>query len=190
MSQSFFKRIILITLFTLLALLSWWLKGTALPTRPAVDNKIRPAPDYYAENLVTYSMDQTGNLHYQLTVSYIEHYPDDDSLLLLKPQMIFYQNQRPQWTITSENGVVTANGKEVLLSNNVVAIQSGKDNVAGMKLMTEDLLVRPDKKYAETDNDVHLQDNSGTTHAKGMKADIEKSKIQFLSSVKGAYITP
>ena len=114
----------------------------------------------------------------------------DDSLLLLKPQMIFYQNQRPQWTITSENGVVTANGKEVLLSNNVVAIQSGKDNVAGMKLMTEDLLVRPDKKYAETDNDVHLQDNSGTTHAKGMKADIEKSKIQFLSSVKGAYITP
>ncbi len=59
-----------------------------------------------------------------------------------------------------------------------------------MKLMTEDLLVRPDKKYAETDNDVHLQDNSGTTHAKGMKADIEKSKIQFLSSVKGAYITP
>ncbi len=190
MLQPFFKHIIPITLFALLALLSWWLKDTASPTKPSVDGKIRHDPDYYAENLVTFTMDQTGNVNYRLAVSHVEHFPDDDRLQLLKPQMIFYQDQHPQWTITSENGVVTANGKEILLSNNVVAIQSAKNNIATMKLTTEDLLIRPEKKYAETQSDVYLQGRYETMHAKGMKADIEKSKIQFLSNVKGVYITP
>ena len=190
MPNTIFKRVVPITIFALLALLSWWLKDTTSPTRTTVDGKVRHDPDYYAENMTIYSMDKTGDLQYQLEVSHLEHYPDDQSMLLSYPQMILYQDQHPSWTITSDNGTVTANGKEVTLSNNVIAKLTEKENVTQMKLTTEDLLVRPDKKYAETDNNVLLQDENGSTRAKGMKADIEKNRIQLLSNVRGTYVSP
>lgn len=184
------RHVIPITVFALLALLSWWLKQTTVPTRPAVDNTLRHDPDYYADNLVIYSMNKAGRLDYQLTMSHLEHYPDDDSLLVSKPQMILFQNQHPSWKITSEHGTIRHNGEEIWLSNNVVAKLSEKNNSDVMTLTTENLLMRPSEKYAETSSNVLLQDKSGITRAKGMKANIENNRIQLLSNVRGTYVSP
>jgi len=204
------KHIAPITLLALLAILSWWLKDSASPERNSIDDNIRHDPDYYAENLVTYSMDKTGNIYFQLKVKHIEHYPDDDSLTLLKPEITIYKDQQAQWTISSENGVVSANGDEVVLSNSVIAIQSmihsttkstrhsttGNTNndankqARGLILTTEKLVIKPTLKFAETELDVRLQDANGSTLATGLKVDMENNIIQLLSNVKGSYFTP
>jgi len=197
------KHITPITLLALLAILSWWLKDSASPERSSINGNVRHDPDYYAENLITYSMDKTGNINFQLKVKHVEHYPDDDSLTLLKPEIIIYKDQQAQWTISSENGSVSANGDKIVLSNSVIAIQSmvhltnsttdtanTNKQASGFILSTEKLVITPALKFAETELDVRLQDINGTTLATGLKADMENNIIQLLSNVKGSYFTP
>jgi len=190
MPHPIIKHSIPLTLIALLALLSWWLKDTASPIKSATDYNIRHDPDYFADNLVTTSMDESGNIHYQMAVEHIEHYPDDNSLLLVKPRIIFYQDQRPQWTISSAKGIATDKNEQVTFSQNVVVIQTGQDNITSMTMTTEELRIKPGLKLAETNSDVQFKGINESISATGMEADIGKNFIHLKSNVKSIFVSP
>jgi len=185
-------RIAPLAIITLLALLSWWLKETTAPTQQNTDSSVRHDPDYYSDNMDMYLMDKTGQLHHQIKVKHLKHYPDDDSTQLTEPQIALYQSQsqnqsqKINWTISSEQGEIINDGKEIMLTGNVIVTQTSTKT----KMTTDSLLVHPDQQYAQTNSRVTLEDSNGITHAIGMKAYIGENNIQLLSRVRGRYVSP
>lgn len=199
MSFTIFRRIIPAGIVLALALTSWWLKDTTIPVKQTLDSSKRHDPDYYSENIVVYSMNDSGNPRYTMKADLIKHFPDNKSMQLTNPKIALHQNNKPGWTVESADGFVGSEGEEIFLSGGVImqqiAVQhsdrqEAQNNVNRIKVTTQDLLIHPKDKYAETDKEVHLQDQNGTTQATGMKANMEDNHIQFLSDVRSSYAKP
>lgn len=190
MSSTYLKRILAFTLVAALAFFSWWLNEKNISTPKTLDSDLRHDPDYFAEDLVVYSLDASGKPQHQLRAEHLYHYPDDKSTHLIRPHFVLYQDQNPDWVIDAAEGHIIANGDEVFLSGGVVAKQTPESTNTPLKLTTEDLLIHPDKKHAQTDKNVLLQDKFSTTRATGMEINIEDDAIRFLSNVRGQYARP
>ena len=190
MSPTYLKRTLTFTVVAALAFFSWWLNERNISTSKALDSDSRHDPDYFAEGLVVYSLDASGKPQHQLQVDHLYHYPDDKSTQLTRPHFVFYQDQHPEWVIDAAQGRVIADGDEVFLSGGVIAKRTPESTDTPLKLTTEDLLIHPDKKQAQTDKNVLLQDKFNTTHATGMKVNIADNTIKFLSNVRGQYARP
>jgi lipopolysaccharide export system protein LptC len=173
-----------------LAFFSWWLNQKNISPPTALDSNLRHDPDYFAEDLVVYSLDASGKPQHQLQAEHLYHYPDDKSTQLTSPHFVFYRDQNPEWEIDAAQGHIMASGDEVFLSGGVMAKQTPESTSTPLTLTTEDILIHPDKKQAQTDKDVLLQDKFSSTHATGMKVDIADNTIKFLSNVRGQYARP
>jgi len=190
MSSTYLKKILAFTVVASVAFFSWWLNEKNISPQKSLDSDLRHDPDYFAEGLVVYSLDASGKPQHQLQAEHLYHYPDDKSTQLTRPHLVLYQDQNPDWVIDAAEGLVISNSDEVFLSGGVVAERTQEGTNAPLKLTTEDLLIHPDKKHAQTDKNVLLQDKFSTTHATGMKVNIENNTIIFLSNVRGQYAHP
>jgi len=190
MSPAYLKRILAFTVVAALAFFSWWLNEKHISTPQALDSDSRHDPDSFAEDLVVSSLDASGKPQHQLQADHLYHYPDDKSTQLTRPHFVFYQDQNPEWEIDAAQGSIIANGDEVFLSGGVIAKQTSVSTDTPLKLTAEDLLIHPDKKHAQTNKNVLLQDKFNTTHATGMEVNIADNTIKFLSNVRGQYARP
>lgn len=185
------KRLFTITALALVTGFSWWLLRDLTPTiqmdRAASNNE----PDYFLENFNVKVMDENGKPQRELFADNMYHYSLDDRATLKNPRIIFYSDSIASWDIRADGGVVTAGGKSILFSGKVLmkringaASLPAKD---AMEIITSDLLVKPDEKYAETERPVKIRDYRGITDAVGMHADLKARRLVLLSQVKGVY---
>lgn len=130
------EKILFISLFGILGLLSIWLQfGLIQQEQVVFDGNERHDPDYYIENFTAIGMDEEGNRRYVLEAERLVHYPDDDTALLDNPHVIQYEVIGSPRHIYSESGWVSSNGNEVLLTGNVRVMQgTGGENIATDKL--------------------------------------------------------
>ena len=118
------EKILFITLFGVLGLLSTWLQFGIIEQEQVVfDGKQRHDPDYYVENFTAVGMDENGQRRYVLEAERMVHYPDDDTALLDNPHVIKYAEGSPPQHTYSDSGWVSSDGNEVLLTGNVRVIQ-------------------------------------------------------------------
>jgi len=127
------EKILFITLFGALGLLSTWLQFGIIEQEQVVfDGKQRHDPDYYIENFTAVGMDENGQRRYVLEAERMVHFPDDDTALLDNPHVIKYQDGTPPQHTYSDSGWVSSDGNEVLLTGNVRVIQfTGGETSAG-----------------------------------------------------------
>jgi len=147
------EKIIYMTVFACLGLLSVWLQFGIIeqPYVPA-DGDTRHDPDYYMENFTAVGMDDQGRRKYILEAERMVHYPDDDTALLDNPHIVqFRPGQAPQHSY-SESGWMSSDGNEILLTGNVRVIQGrapegaeGGDGSGGGVMTTEKLRVLLDE---------------------------------------------
>ena len=69
----------------------------------------------------------------------------------------------------------------VELWDHVLAVRNAS-NGKFIQIQTESLTIYPDKDYAETNQKVFIDENSGRTIAGGMKAYLDEGKFYFSSS--------
>jgi lipopolysaccharide export system protein LptC len=146
------EKIIYITVFACLGLLSVWLQFGIIEQQSAqkFDGDERHDPDYYMENFTAIGMDEEGRRKYILEAERMVHYPDDDTALLDNPHIIQYKpGVAPRHTY-SESGWMGSDGNEVLLTGNVRVIQGaapkdGTDDSAGGVLTTDKLRILLDR---------------------------------------------
>ena len=147
-------------------------------------NKLAHYPDYYMENFTTLTMNQDGNPKNRLHAVYMAHYPDDDTSELHEPELEIFRQDRQPIIVTADKGWVTSNNEVILLTGNVYLHQNDEFGNLKVELITEDVRVLVDQKYAETDQPATLISGRTVVNSIGMRAYLQEQRLEFLSNVR------
>jgi lipopolysaccharide export system protein LptC len=175
----------------LMALLTFWIYQTVEQQGPKIDGSNRHDPDYIMENFVTTQTDVMGKLRYVLSATKMVHFPDDDSTELTQPTYTQYTENKPYSKIKGLRANVSSNGEEIEVLDDVIVIRQAFDGKGEMQLLTDKLIIYPNKDLAKTDSPVVIkQDPKTVIHATGMIYDKKKQTLQLFNRVNAHYEKP
>ena len=155
-----------------------------------VSKKTSPAhsPDYFSLGYMKWQMNEQGTLKSTLFADKITHYSDDCTSHTIKSIMTFYNDKTPPWVITSETGILSADGKNLQLNGQVKIDRAKFKDHCQLTINTRNMKVKPETSYAETQEWAELINYPNKTTGIGMTMTyIEPIHIEFFSNVKGNY---
>ena len=177
-------------LIILLAIASGWI-FESLEKSPILKQEIfRHDPDYFLENFVATMMDKKGSPAYQVKASFLEHFPDNDNMKLQQPIFSFYENDVKAWIAQANEALIVQKGAKIFLSDNVILQQLTTIDKIPMQLTAKQLTIEPEQRYASTESEVKLTKGNSQIQAVGMRADMNKNRIEFLSRTRSRYVLP
>lgn len=180
-----------LVLALMLALVTFWINQTVLEQGPKLDGSNRHDPDYMLGNFVTTQTDAQGKLRYVLAAAEMMHYPDDDSTVLQRPRFTQYAVNKPYTQIQGLRGYVSSDGEEVEFVDNVKVVREATAEKGEMQLLTERLLIEPNKELATTSAAVTIKQAPKTVvKAVGMVFDKKNQTITLLNRVRVHYERP
>ncbi|MEQ1599773.1 MAG: LPS export ABC transporter periplasmic protein LptC [Methylotenera sp.] len=186
-STIFFPLILAIAL----AIITFWINLTVEQQGPKIDGSNRHDPDYTMNNFVTTQTDITGQLRYVLAAAEMMHYPDDDSTVLQRPRFTQYTADKPYTQIEGLRAYVSSDGEEVELVDNVKVVRQAFEGKGEMQVLTEKLLILPNKDLVKTDSPVVIKQAPKTViTATGMIFDKKKQTLTLNKRVKAHYERP
>ena len=179
------RIIVLSTLILAFALTINWFMAESEET---VDFTPRNEPDLYMLNATISQFDSEGELQHRIAANRFTHFPLTDLTTMKFPALALgrVQDSSP-WEITSSEGRILPSSdyrEEIVeLWNNVLASQLINGSTF-VNIQTNSLTVYPERDYAETDEPVFIDNQSGRTTAAGMKAFLDTGKFMFYSTPK------
>ncbi len=150
------------------------------------DQLNRNDPDLYMRNATITQFTKSGERQHKINAKLFTHFPLTDITTLKEPDMTLYStdDEANPWDIVAKHGRLLPNvgfrDEIIELWDDVLAIQTDLEGNF-VNIRTNSLTVHPETDYAETDQRVTIDDNSGRTTAAGMKAYFEEGKFLFYS---------
>jgi lipopolysaccharide export system protein LptC len=175
---------------TIAALMSWWL--VELTGVDLVYHGQAPAhsPDYSSKGYTKWEMNELGTLKSKLLSDEMIHYSDDGTTHMVNPILFFYNEKTPPWVIKSETGILSGDGKDLLLNGKVAIDRAKAEGVSQLTINTSALRVKPETSYAETNEWAELISPPNKTTGTGMKLTYAQPiHLELLANVKGIYET-
>ena len=180
-----------LALLILLALLTFWINRTVQPPQPKLDGSSRHDPDYIMSNFVTTQTDVNGNLRYKLAAIEMRHFPDDDSTELQRPRYTQFAVGKPYTEVQGMRGIVSTNGEEVKLFDNVKVTRQAFAEKGEMTVETDYLNIRPNEELVTTDRPVIIRQAPKTViYATGMVYEKKQRTVTLLHKVRAHYERP
>lgn len=179
-------------LIILLAVVSGWVFQSIEKSPLLTKEKLRHDPDYFLKNFTATTMNSKGKPAYQVKADYLEHFPDDGSMKLQQPLFWFYENNIKSWSAQANEAIILHNSEKIHFKGDVVLkkiISAGK-NKTPMILTTEQLTIEPERNLAHTQVEIKLRKGNSHIQARGMRADMSKNTIEFLSKIRSHYVLP
>jgi lipopolysaccharide export system protein LptC len=143
-------------------------------------------PDYTLEEFKTVRLDPQGHLQEQLTAQKMVHYTDR-STELTTLEIIFYRQGKTYWTVQAERGRISAEGHEMWLQGNTILWWDGRLEQGRVEIISQDIYLRLDQEYAETQAPTTIHNRHTKTQALGAKVFLPNKRIELLSKVRGSY---
>ena len=184
---SFLQRHAALVVMTLLTIISFWILSRLDPDLFASHRTQRHVPDFYMENFVTTTMDETGLPKRRVEAEYTAHFPDTNTHEFQRPDMIIYRPEGAPWHVQSERGWLSSSGDVMLLLGKVHIWRNSVDNQKALDVRTEDLRVLPEREYGETDKHVTITTPTSRTTGTGMRAHLADNRLEILNDVKTHY---
>lgn len=176
------RTIILVCFIVLIAGATNWLLDQNV-TEPPTRELSREDPDFFMINASITHFDNAGTVQHKLRASRFTHFPVDDITTLEDPDLDLFSDNGP-WNIASRKGRLfpksTHEQDLVELWGHVVAARESGDGKF-TNIQTDSLFIYPEHDYAETEDKVHIDDNSSRTTAAGMEAWLETGQFRFFS---------
>lgn len=144
-------------------------------------------PDAWMERFESMTTDTAGTQRERLRAERMVHFADDGSSELAHPELEFYNEDPRPWRVRSETGWVSGDGTVVILSGPVTIWREAADGRREFELLTRDLRVLPEARYAETDAPVTIRHAGTETQAVGMRADLGVDKLELMKDVRSRY---
>src|SRR4051812_35765887 len=179
-----------VMLLAAFAALTFWLDRQVQPADYAGGGKARHDPDYIVENLSAVRVGAQGIPRYDLKARRMVHYPDDDATYLESPTLVSYPNATVTVTATSKNAMLSSNGEEAYLTDDVRLVRASAGDPNDLKMETSFLHVIPDKNLAETDKPVKIWNLNSLTTSIGLELNTETRILKLLSNVRSTYEKP
>ena len=172
------------------ALISWWLVKLTGVDELYHGQVPAHSPDYFSNGYTKWEMNELGKLKSKLLSDKMLHYSDDGTIHLVNPLMFFYNEKTPPWVVHSETGILSGDGKNLLLNGKVAIDREKAEGVSQLTINTSVLKVKPETSYAETNEWAELISPPNKTTGTGMKLNFAPPiHLQLLANVKGIYET-
>ncbi len=188
--MTYFSDRFIYIFLALLALFSWWLfeyTGLVESDKP---KKAPNTPEYFSKGYTKWEMDEAGKLKSKLVAEEMSQFSGYWTTHTKKPVMEFIYENKPPWIIASETGVLSKDGKKLLLNGKVRVNRPKAQGFKEIIINTSNLKVAPETSYAETNAWAQLLSPPDVTTGVGLKAIFkEPIHLELLSKVKGRYET-
>lgn len=181
------RNLIIGVVLILLALGSnWMISSTSTETPDTVSEEHKM--DYYVGNFTTTLMGQDGKPFRRLRAVRMVHYPDDDTTELTEPYITLFEETIPMWKIQSDTGWLSGDGDLLLLQGNVIIDRPKTATQNPVHMVTSNLRIQPNQNYAETEEEITIDNSGNRIKSKGMQAWLTKPlRIKFSANVRGRY---
>ena len=175
----------------ILAFISYWVQVSVENESEKRGNKLSNSPDYFLTNFKTIQTESNGSIHFILSANEMTHFAQDDTTRLKKPLFIRYKNNLPSSKIEGRIGLVSTNGEEMQIIDNVKVVRLESETKPKMELFTDQLTVLPNKDQAFTKRPVRItQDPKTVVNAIGMNYDKKNGIMTLLGKVRVHYEKP
>ncbi|ANB01356.1 MAG: LPS export ABC transporter periplasmic protein LptC [Chromatiaceae bacterium] len=181
--------LLLIMALTLVAAVGFWLAENAQERRVVPTTQVDPeANQFFAEDFVVWSMDESGNLKYRLSGARMEQRQADRSSHVEAPVLIMEHPPAPDWTLRSERGWVSPAGDEVQLLGNVRLNRPEAPDHPPITITSRDVTVWTLSRQAQTDALARMVSTHREAEGVGMTLDLTRDTLELESQVRGTYV--
>ena len=175
----------------ILAFISYWVQVSVENESEKRGNKLSNSPDYFLTNFKTTQTESDGSIRFILSANEMTHFAQDDTTRLKKPLFVRYKNNLPSSQIEGGVGLVSTDGEEVQIIDNVKVARLETETKPKMELFTDQLTVLPHKDQAFTKRPVRItQDPKTIVNAIGMKYDKKNGIMTLSEKVRVHYEKP
>ena len=175
----------------ILAFISYWVQVSVENESEKRGNKLSNSPDYFLTNFRTTQTESDGSIRFILSANEMTHFAQDDTTRLKKPLFVRYKNNLPSSQIEGGVGLVSTDGEEVQIIDNVKVARLETETKPKMELFTDQLTVLPHKDQAFTKRPIRItQDPKTIVNAIGMKYDKKNGIMTLLEKVRVHYEKP
>jgi lipopolysaccharide export system protein LptC len=172
------------------AIASWWLVDLIGNDDGQQGAVVAHSADYFSTQYTKFEMNVLGKLNKKLIADRVTHYSDDGTSHSVNPVIFFYNEKTPPWVINAQAGVLSADGKDLLLNGKAIVHRDKSETVRELTINTANLRVKPETSYAETDEWAELLSPPNITTGTGMKLVFATPiHLELLANVKGKYET-
>jgi lipopolysaccharide export system protein LptC len=179
-------RLFPVTLMLALALLSFYLER-AVREEQANPAMRRHDPDYVVSNFTSTTYGREGAPLTMLSATKMVHYPDDDSTELFAPRVVQTKPAEPRFTVSAERGVLSGNGEEIFLYDNVVLLRDALGDRPGARLTTSFLHLVGERSLALTDREVTIVEERRSLTGRGMEYNNDTRQFTLHADVRGRF---
>ena len=149
-------------------------------------------PDLYMQDATITQYGADGAAQYRLDSSSIRHFERDNLTRLTAPRFELYRSTGQPWLVRSDHGYIRyrreasevheVRTEEVVYLRDHVLLERHADDGTFVTLETEALYIYPDRRFAETDQPVMIDTNSGRTSAVGLEGDLGRGLLKLFSA--------
>lgn len=179
-----------VALLAVLAAVTVWLDRQLQPPERTNEGRARHDPDYIVDNFSSTRTGPDGAARYTLSARRMVHYPDDDTTHLDAPKLVNFQSPGVTVTVTSKNAMLSSNGENAYLTDDVRLVRSAYADKSEMTMLTSYLHVIPDADIAKTDKPVQISDANTLITSIGLEFNNQTRILKLLSHVRGRYEKP
>jgi lipopolysaccharide export system protein LptC len=144
-------------------------------------------PDYVVERFQATAFDIDGKPRYRLAAERMTHYMDDDTTALAQPRFLREVAGQPTWRVAATRGVVSSNGENVHLLDDVQVERVAAGPSPSLTLTTNYLWVIPEADILRTDRPITLRQGTSQVTAGGMEVEGKQRTLALAGRVKGIY---
>jgi len=160
-----------------LAGVSYWLDIASRAPTGTNDGKTRHDPDYIVENFELRRFDPEGARQHTLRAPLMRHYPDDDSTVVLSPELTYHR--APTTLVSAREARVDSQAKHVELIDDVRVTRLGVAGKPDSVLTTSHLDAYPDDEIATSTVPVLITQGLTNVTGSSMEAN-NKTQIYVL----------
>jgi len=173
-------------LIAICALSFWWLR-TTYQSEPSEESSLGHEPDLTMDDFTATEMDLAGLPAHSLSADFMKHFADDGTTEYVNPHLTFFRADGAPWHIFSDTGWMSKKGDLVLFLGKVEIIREQSATNRPIKVITEDLHVRPKDRTANTEKPVNIVSDNMRAKGVGMRADWNLQRLELLSKARGDY---
>jgi lipopolysaccharide export system protein LptC len=180
-------RLFPLLLMLALTALSFWLERAVRVEEGTHPSLRRHDPDYIVDNLKYTRFSPQGKVESTLAAVKMLHYPDDDTTELLAPRIEKSRPGEPRVTLTAERGVLSQDGEEVFLYDNVLMVREADATGAETRMRTSFLHVVHGRSLIRSDREVEISGDGRVLSGRGFEYHNDTGQLILREKVRGRF---
>lgn len=180
-------RLFPLALMLALAGLTFWLEQMVRQEEGPHPSLRRHDPDYIVENLKYVRYDLGGKVVSTLAAAKMLHYPDDDSTELVAPRVVQSRPNEPRMTVSADRGMLSQDGEEVFLYDNVVLLREAGATGPESRMQTSFLHIVQSHSIIRTDREIVIAEPDRVLSGRGMEYRNDTGELFLRDRVRGRF---